>query len=93
MDLGYIAKVRPCLVLNIALEDEDRALITLIPHTTSRRGSRFEVDISLRFLKDGAFDVQQITSYSIAKALKNLGKLTSVQLSLVEDALRFWLGL
>lgn len=41
VDLGYAAKVRPCLVISIPVLDEDRALATLIPHTTSVRSSRF----------------------------------------------------
>jgi mRNA interferase MazF len=44
VDLGYAAKVRPCLVLSIPALDEDRALVTLVAHTTSARGSRYEVD-------------------------------------------------
>jgi mRNA interferase MazF len=40
VDLGLAAKTRPCLVLSIpATEDIDRALVTMIPHTTSVRGS------------------------------------------------------
>jgi hypothetical protein len=30
VDLGYVAKVRPCLVMSIPVEDEDRALVTLV---------------------------------------------------------------
>ena len=33
VDLGYAAKVRPCLVLSIPAADEDRALATLVQHT------------------------------------------------------------
>jgi len=58
VDLGYAAKVRPCLVLSIPAADEDRALATLIPHTTSTRGSRFEVSIQVRFLRPGAFEAE-----------------------------------
>ncbi|MEH2167669.1 MAG: type II toxin-antitoxin system PemK/MazF family toxin [Nostoc sp.] len=43
VDLGYTAKVRPCLIISIPALEQDRALTTLIPHTTSLRGSRFEV--------------------------------------------------
>ncbi len=43
VDLGYAAKVRPCLVVSIPVLVQDRALATLVPHTTSPRGSRFEV--------------------------------------------------
>lgn len=39
VDLGYAAKVRPCLVLSIPALIQDRALATLVPHTTSTRGS------------------------------------------------------
>jgi len=37
VDLGYVAKVRPCLVISIPALDQDRALVTLVPHTTSSR--------------------------------------------------------
>jgi mRNA-degrading endonuclease toxin of MazEF toxin-antitoxin module len=30
VDLGYVAKVRPCLVISIPALDQDRALATLI---------------------------------------------------------------
>ena len=43
VDLGMVAKIRPCLVVSIPARDEnDRVPTTLIPHTTSTRGSRFE---------------------------------------------------
>jgi mRNA interferase MazF len=56
VDLGYTAKVRPCLSISIPASMQDRALVTMIPHTTSSRGSRFEVDITTKFLKQGVFD-------------------------------------
>jgi mRNA interferase MazF len=46
VDLGYTAKVRPCLIISIPALMQDRALVTMIPHTTSPRDSRFEVDIT-----------------------------------------------
>lgn len=49
IDLGMVAKVRPCLVLSIPPGDDDRVLMTLVPHTTSVRGSRFEVAVNVRF--------------------------------------------
>lgn len=60
VNLGYVAKVRPCLVISINVLDQDRALASLIPHTTSSRGSRFEVQVKARFLREGVFDVQNI---------------------------------
>lgn len=55
VDLGYVAKVRPGLVLSIPVEDQDRALVTLVSRTTSSGSSRFEVEIKARFLKPGVF--------------------------------------
>ena len=37
VDLGMAAKVRPALVLSMPATDVDRALVTLVPHTTSPR--------------------------------------------------------
>jgi mRNA interferase MazF len=92
VDLGYVAKVRPCLVISISALIQDRALATLIPHTTSPRGSRFEVDVKVRFLKPGAFDVQNLVTIPYAKLLRKLGELDSGQLSQVEEVLLLWLG-
>lgn len=40
VDLGLGAKIRPCLVFGVPADDEDRALVAVIPHTTSLRGTR-----------------------------------------------------
>lgn len=94
VDLGYVAKTRPCLVVSIPAEDIDRALATLVPHTTSIRGSRFEVKIKARFLlKDGAFDAQNLITIPHAKLIRKLGTLQPTELVLVEDAVRLWLSL
>jgi mRNA interferase MazF len=93
VDLGYAAKVRPCLVLSIPAADQDRALATLVPHTTSTRGSRFEVSIKVPFLREGAFDTQNLVTIPHAKLIRKLGILRSEQMSTVERTVRFWLGL
>ena len=92
VDLGYVAKVRPCLVISIAALYQDRALTTLIPHTTSLRGSRFEVQIKAKFLRAGVFDVQNIITIPHAKLLRKLGTLTSEQMVEIEEIILFWLG-
>ena len=93
VDLGMTAKVRPALVLSVPAADQDRALATLVPHTTSVRGSRFEVAVSVGFLKAGAFDAQNLITIPHAKLLRSLGKLNAQQLSAVETVVRSWLGL
>lgn len=93
VDLGYAAKVRPCLVLSIPANDEDRALTTLVPHTTSLRNSRFEVKQKVRFLREGGFDAQNLVTIPHAKLIRKLGSLTPIQLTEIENIVRFWLGL
>ncbi len=93
VDLGFAAKTRPCLVLSIPAEDQDRALATLIPHTTSARNSRFEVGWTLGFLKPGVFDAQNLITIPHAKLVRKLGNLTAEQLLAIEDAVCEWLGL
>jgi mRNA interferase MazF len=93
VDLGMAAKIRPCLVLSVPPADEDRALVTLVPHTTSIRGTRFETSIPLHFLKHGAFDAQGLVTVPSAKVMRRLGSLRPDQLSGVEARLKVWLGL
>lgn len=94
VDLGMVAKIRPCLVLSIPNDnDNDRVLTTLIPHTTSTRKSRFEVTIEVPFLKEGAFDTQNIITIPSVKLIRRLGALKAAELALVEQCVKRWLGL
>jgi mRNA interferase MazF len=93
VDLGMVAKVRPCLVINIpATDPNDRVLTTLGPHTTSTRQSRFEVPSNVSYLKVGAFDVQNIITIPTVKLIRLLGTLPSEQMTAVETAVLKWLG-
>ena len=93
VDLGMVAKVRPCLVLSIAADDDnDRVLTTLVPHTTSTRDSRFEVRSHVRFLKPGAFDAQNIITIPSVKLIRRLGALPVDQMTHVKGAVKLWLG-
>jgi mRNA interferase MazF len=93
VDLGMTAKVRPCLVLSIPVLDADRAQTTLLPHTTSIRGSRFEIEVRASFLEPGAFDAQNLITIPHARLMSKLGVLSRAQLVAIETTLRFWLGL
>lgn len=93
VDLGMIAKVRPCLVLSIPADDDnDRVLTTLVPHTTSTRNSRFEVPSNVRFLKPGAFDAQNLVTIPSVKLIRRMGRLPDDQMQSVETAVLAWLG-
>jgi mRNA interferase MazF len=88
-----VAKVRPALVISVEATDSDRALATLIPHTTSARATQFEAAVSVRFLKAGVFDAQNLITIPHAKLLRPLGVLNMQQMGVVEDAVCRWLGL
>jgi mRNA interferase MazF len=87
VDFGLAAKVRPALLLtrNPAVEELD--LVTVILHTTSLRGSRWELSIPKPFLKPGAFHLQQILSVSTIKLERKPGVLTGDEMNRVLDAL------
>lgn len=93
VDLGYVAKVRPCLVVSVRPEAVDRALVTLVPHTTSPRRSRFEAAVPLGFLREGAFDAQSLVTVPRVKLIRRLGVLSSAQMIEVDRVLAAWLGL
>lgn len=92
-DLGMVAKTRPCLVLSIPTAPQDRVLVTLVPHTTTLQGTRFEVVVPKPFLLPGAFNVQSLLTVPQVKLLRHLGDLLPAELAAVEDVVRFWLGL
>jgi mRNA interferase MazF len=92
VDLGYAGKRRPCVILSVPASDQERALITVVAHTTSLRGTDFEVDVRSNFLERGAFDAQNISSVAHSKLVRKLGILTPVQLAEVEKAVCWWLG-
>ena len=93
VDLGLAAKVRPCVVLSVPLEESDRSLVTVIPHTTTLRQTRFEIVVPARFLRPGAFDVQGIVTVPTVRLMSRLGMLTTEQLGFIERGVCAWLGI
>jgi mRNA interferase MazF len=93
VDLGMAADVRPALVISVPAEDADRALVTLVPHTTSARQSRFEAAVPAPFLRSGVFDAQNLVTIPHAKLVRLLGKIGGAHLASVERAVCLWLGL
>ena len=67
----------PCLLLTNFPADDELALITVLPHTTSVRGNRWELSVPKPFLKEGAFHFQQIQSVSVARLMRKLGVMTN----------------
>lgn len=92
-DFGLAGKVRPVVVVSVPFADSDRALITVVPHTTSLIGSIHEVCLPLRWLQTGAFNIQAVAPLSPPKFIRLLGTLTKAQMSQIEVALKQWEGL
>jgi len=86
-DFGMTAKVRPALLLTGNPGADELDLVTVILHTTSLRGNRWELQIPKPFLKPGAFHLQQIQTISTVKPEKKLGALTNEEMNRVLDAL------
>ena len=87
VDLGLAAKVRPCLLLGDYPADDELALLTIVPHTTAVRGNRWEFSVTLPFLRDGAFHLQQIQPVSLARLERKLGEMPSSHLTELRRAI------
>ena len=93
VDLGYVGKVRPVLVVSVPFLDHERTLCMVVPHTTSVIGTRFEVSVQHPALSPGAFDVQQTAAIQAVKFIQHLGALNAKQMSAIDQALAKVLGL
>jgi mRNA interferase MazF len=91
--MGYTAKTRPALVVSIPITGDERVITTVVPHTTSERGTRFEAKSSVHWLKDGVFDVQGIGTYPTVKLIRKLGELPVDQYDAVVSRMRLLLDL
>ena len=87
-----VEKERPVLILSVPFGDADRAVVTVVFHSTALRGSSYEVVVSCPFLKPGAFVCQSIATYPTVRAIRRLGVLTPTQLATVEAKVFAWLG-
>jgi mRNA interferase MazF len=92
-DLGFVAKVRPVLILTVDYQNDERAVVTCVLRTTSVRGTQYEVPHSSRSMQEGAFDAQGIASIPDVKLERRLGVVDAATLTKVEDAVRSWLSL
>src|SRR6266513_1669177 len=87
-DFGMIAKVRPALLLTGNPKPDEIDFVTVLLHTTSLRGNRWELNIPKFFLKPGAFHLQQVQTVSTIKLERRLGSLTVEEMNRVRNSLR-----
>ena len=92
-DLGFVAKVRPVLILSVAYQDSERAVVSYVIRTTSLRGTQYEVLHHHRNMPPGAFDAQGIASIPNVKLERWIGAVDETTLTQVEAAVRAWLAL
>jgi len=92
-DIGMAAKVRPALLMTGNPAPDELDLVTVLLHTTSLRGNRWELNIPKPFLKSGAFHLQQVQTISTVKLERKLGTLTTSEMRQVLDALGERLGI
>src|SRR5438105_4478037 len=93
VDLGMVQKTRPVLILTVEFLDHERAVVTYVPRTTSKRGTRFEVSHQAKGFDAGAFDAQGIGSIPTVKLVRQLGTADATTLRGVEDVVKAWLAL
>lgn len=93
VDLGLAAKIRPACVISVDLEEEDRALVGIVPHTTQLRETRFEAVVRVPWLKPGAFDAQGIRPVPPSVFRRRLGTLNATGMTEVESAVLRWTGI
>jgi mRNA interferase MazF len=92
-DFGMAAKVRPALLLTGEPAVDELDLVTVLLHTTSLRGNRWELNFPKPFLKPGAFHLQQVQTISTVKFERRLGVLTTEEMNRVRNALKNRLGI
>jgi mRNA interferase MazF len=76
-DLGLAAKVRPVLVLSVAYEGQERAIVSYVIRTTSLRDTRYEVRHETHGMPNGAFDAQGLGSIPEIKLERRVGLVDS----------------
>ena len=73
VDLGYLGKIRPVLVVGIPFLKNERTLCIIVPHTTSLIGTRFEVAVNHPMLEpNGSFDIQQTAAVPAIKFVRRI---------------------
>jgi len=93
VDFGLAAKVRPAVLLTGNPADDELDLVTVLLHTTSLHGNRWDLSIPKSFIKPCAFHLQQIQTVSTIKLERRLGVLTDEEMNRVKDAVAERFGL
>ena len=95
VDLGMMAKTRPCVVVSIPNPDRQRNMAVVVPLTTEIRGGDCEVAFPKpAWLKqEGVVNVLGVAGVDIAKIERRIAPFPKDKLTEVEDTLAWLLGL
>jgi mRNA interferase MazF len=94
VDLGSIAKVRPCVVVSISRPDQTRNMSVVVPMTTEIRGGECEVHFSkppwLR--QESVINVLGITGVDNARIERRIAAFPASKLAEIDAVLKRLLG-
>lgn len=92
IDLGMVAKPRPCLILSVPFRDDEKAVVTYVARTTQRQGGRFEIEHDAPNFVPGVFDAQNVGTVPAVKLMRFPACMPADKLAAVEAAVQRWLG-
>lgn len=81
------------VVLNTEHDEDEPAYFTVVPHEARPEVFRFDVPVMNRYMRDGVFNVQRITSVMQSHFVQSLGVLAPSDLDALEHRLYAWLEL
>jgi mRNA interferase MazF len=95
VDLGYAAKVRPCVVISIPKSDTQRNMSVVAPMTTEIRGGQCEVTFPKPpwLAQDCVVNLLGVVGVDNAKIGRVLGQFPSAQMKQIDSGLKRMLGL
>lgn len=93
VDVGLAGNVRPGQIVTEFPADNELALVTIIAHTTSLRGTIGESSHMKSFLREGAFHLQQIQTVPLTELVRKLGEMSGGKCAAVCARLRQRVGL
>ena len=95
VDLGSVAKIRPCLVVSINSPDSQRNMSVVVPMTTEIRGGECEVPFPKpRWLKEkSVINVLGISGVDNAKIIRRIAPFPAPELERVFETIARMLGL
>jgi mRNA interferase MazF len=95
VDLGTVAKIRPCVVISIDSADSQRNMSVVVPMTTEIRGGECEVSFPKpRWLKEeSVINVLGISGVDNAKIIRRIAPFPAQALTEVFDTIARMLGM